>query len=276
MRQEGYFKLKTEDFFERRWQPLGEIRCHLVLLHGYGEHCARYEHTANTLNAGGIMVHSFDQRGFGRSPGKRAYIRKFDVLLDDLDAYLAHVRPRFEDKPWFMMGHSMGGMVLAAYAETRPLDARGLVFSSPFLALNDDVPKLLLSVAGILGKIAPWLPVAGVDNQGLSRDPAIVKAADNDPLGYHGWVKARTGAQFHTAIARIQAHFPAIDLPLYIIHGGDDRIVPNIGSRRLHEQCSSPDKSLKIYDGGYHELWNDIVKEEVIAGIREWILARIP
>lgn len=276
MRHEGYFKLRGEDFFERRWEPLGEVRAHLVLVHGYGEHCARYEHVGNAFNAAGIVVHSFDQRGFGRSPGKRAFIQRFDTLLDDMDAYLEHVRPRFGNTPWFFMGHSMGGMVLAAYAETRELDARGLVFSSPFLAINADVPKPLLLLAALLGVITPWLPVAGVDNSGLSRDPAIEIAADNDPLGYHGKVKARTGAQFNAAIKRIYAGFGKISLPVYIVHGGDDRVVPNAGSQRLYDGCGSKDKSLKIYEGGYHELWNDIVKEEVITGMRDWILAHLP
>lgn len=275
MQHEGYFKSRDGlDFFERRWEPDGEARAHVVLVHGYGEHCSRYEHVAQAFNEGGLTVHSWDQRGYGRSPGKRAYIRDFEILLQDVDHYLEHLRPRFDGKPWFFMGHSMGGLVLARYVETRQVDACGLVFSSAFLAFGDDVPKFLLPVADVLGILVPWLPVSSVDNTGLSRDPAVVAAADTDPLGFHKGTSARTGAQFNAAIKAANAEFGKIAAPLYVIHGEKDRIVGNAGSRRLYEQCRSQDKTLKIYDGGYHELWNDIIKAEVIAGIREWILAR--
>jgi len=275
MTYEGHFQTADGlDFFERRWD--GEAaKGNLVLLHGYGEHCTRYAHVAAALNAAGITVHAYDQRGFGRSPGKRGYIASFDQLLGDLDAFLEHVRPRFEGRPWFMMGHSMGGMALAAYAQTRQLDARGLIFSSPFLGFNEEVPRLLLTLADILGTIAPWLPVGDVDNTYLSRDPAVVEAANNDPLSYHGRVHARSGAQFNAAIRRIHDGFSSITAPVLIVHGEDDRLVPPQGSLLLHEGCSSSDKTLKIYEGGYHELWNDLDKDTMIADVRDWIAARL-
>ena len=231
-------------------------------------------HVAKAFNEGGIRVHSLDQRGYGRSPGKRAYIDRFDSLLEDMDAYLELVRPRLDGKPLFLMGHSMGGLLLTRYAETRTLDARGLIFSSPFLAFNDDVPKFLLSVAGVLGRWLPWLPVGGVDNSGLSRDPAVAVAADADPLAFHGKVRARTGAQFSVAIKQAHENFAKISLPALIIHGGSDKVVSNAGTRALNEGCLSVDKTFKIYEGGYHELWNDLEKDTVIASIRDWILER--
>lgn len=275
MDYDGHFKTRDgHDFYERGWLPEGAARTHLVLIHGYGEHCSRYAQVGEALARAGIAVHTYDQRGFGHSPGKRAYIRDFDALLVDLDDYLEHVRPRFEDKAWFAMGHSMGGMVLTRYVQTRTIDARGLVFSSPFLGFNDDVPKVLIALASVLGKIAPWLPVGGVDNTGLSRDPKAVEAADNDPLCFHGKIRARTGQQFDVTIGRARADFAAITAPAYIIHGACDKIVPSAGSRMLHEGIGSEDKTLKVYDGGYHELWNDLDKDDAIAGIRDWILAR--
>jgi alpha-beta hydrolase superfamily lysophospholipase len=276
MDYEGSFKSSDGlDFYERGWEPDGEVLGRVVFIHGYGEHCSRYIDMGRVFSDAGFSVHTFDQRGYGHSPGKRAYIHDFNVLLSDMDAYLAHIRPRLSDKPWFLMGHSMGGLVLASYAETRTLDARGLVFCSSFLAINPDVPPVLLRLANILGTLAPWLPVSGVDNRFLSRDPKIVEAADNDPLSNHGPVRARTGAQFNRAITRARENFHRISLPAYIIHGGDDRVVPNEGSRLLYEKCSSKDKTLKIYEGGYHELWNDLDKEAALAGICDWMRARI-
>ncbi|HDP35016.1 MAG TPA: alpha/beta hydrolase [Candidatus Hydrogenedentes bacterium] len=275
--QENFFKAKDgAELFARRWAPEGTPTAHLVLIHGYGEYCGRYDHVGKAFKDAGIDVHSYDQRGFGQSPGKRAYIHDFNVLLDDLDAFLDHVRPRFAGHRPFFMGHSMGGMVLARYVQTRRPETQGLVFSSPFLAFNDDVPAFLLALADVLGKIAPWLPVGSVDNAGLSRDPAVVAAADADPLAYHGKVHARTGAQFNAAIRAAREAFDQITEPAYIIHGGADRIVPSAGSQMLYEGCASTDKFLKIYENGYHELWNDLDKETVIAGIRDWILAHAP
>ena len=276
MNYEGKFKSHDGlDFYERGWVPDEPVRARVVHLHGYGEHCSRYAEMAQIFNRSGFSVHTYDQRGYGRSPGKRAYIHDFDVLLKDVDTYLDHIHPRISGLPWFFMGHSMGGLVLASYVETRKIDARGLIFSSPFLAINDDVPKFLLKIAGVLGTLTPWMPVSRVDNTCLSRDPKIVEEAGKDPLAYHGYVRARTGAQFNRAITRARGGFHRITAPVCIIHGGDDRIVPNAGSKLLHEQCGSKDKSLKIYEGGYHELWNDLDKRAVLAGICDWMAARL-
>jgi len=275
MDYEGSFRSRDGlDFFERGWEPESPARACIVHLHGYGEHCSRYAEMARALNGAGFSVHTYDQRGFGKSPGRRAYLRGFDVLLTDLDAFLAHVKPRIAGKPWFFMGHSMGGLVLASYVETRNVDARGLIFSSPFLGFNDNVSPLVLKVAGILGALTPWLPVSSVDNTRLSRDRKVVEEADRDPLSFHGYVRARTGGQFNSAITRARAGFHDINAPLYIIHGTDDALVPVEGSKLLYERCGSKDKTLKIYEGGYHELWNDLDKQDVFAGICEWLSAR--
>ncbi|MBP8130171.1 MAG: lysophospholipase [Candidatus Hydrogenedentes bacterium] len=273
----GYFKtFDGVGLFERRWESDGEAKAHLALLHGYGEHCGRYEHVARPMNAAGITVHTYDQRGFGRSPGRRAYIRDYKDLLRDLDAFLAHIKPRIGDKPLFMMGHSMGGQLLVLYYVTRRPAVRGLVCSSAFLQFAGDVPKLLVALSGVVGAVLPWLPVGGVNTEALSRDPAVVQAADADPLSYHGRVRARTGAQLKFAIDRIAADMHTVDAPLYILHGTDDKLVPVAGSRLLHERAESADKTLRIYEGGYHELWNDLCKEDAIGGIVSWITARLP
>jgi len=276
MNREGEFK--THDglhLYDRCWEPAGEARAHLALIHGYGEHCSRYAHVASAFNDAGIAVHTYDQRGFGHSPGKRAYIARFESLLQDLDVFLAHIQPRFLGKPCFLMGHSMGGLVLASYVETRTIHPPGLVFCSPFLAFSDDVSPILLKLADLIGTVAPWLPIGGVDNTYLSRDPAIAQAADADPLAFHGKVCAGTGAQFNAAIRSARGNFGKITAPAYIVHGENDHIVPCAASKLLYDGIRSQDKTLKLYEGGYHELWNDLEKEAMIAGIVEWVIAHI-
>lgn len=276
MNHEGIFKSHDGlDFFERHWQADGDARADLVLLHGYCEHSGRYAHVAGALNGIGINVHAYDQRGHGRSAGQRGYIRRFDDLLDDLDHFIGHIGSRLGNAPLFMMGHSMGGLVLVHYVATRKPDVRGLVFSSPFLAINDDVSPVVIALAGVLGNVTPWLPVARLDSAGIARDPDVVRAYDTDPLIHHGKILARTGHQLNTAIARAQTLFEAVAAPVYIIHGTDDPLVPAEGSRLLYERCRSEDKMYHPRDGGYHELLNDYEKESVLAELCDWLRNRL-
>ncbi len=275
MHETGQFCTRSGvSLFEQRWLPEGAPRAHVVLLHGFGDHSSRYGYVAERLNAARIAVHAYDQQGHGRSPGKRAYIARFEALLDDLDDYLEHVRPLLAEGPWFLMGHSMGGMVLTRYAETRKSTAKGLIFSSPFLGMNADVPPVLLKVATVLSVIAPWLPVGKVDNTGLSRDLEMVRAADNDPFTFHGKVAARTGAEFHRTIQLADRAYGNIKTPSLVFHGTQDRVVPPSGSQKLFDGLGSADRTLKFYEGGYHELWNDLCREEVMDDVLEWIGSR--
>lgn len=262
-------------FYARRWAPPDSPRANLVLLHGYAEHCSRYDHVARAFTAAGIAVHAYDQRWHGHSPGPRGRIARFDQLLDDLDVFLAHMDADLAEAPRFFLGHSLGGLVLARYVQTRPVDAAGLIFTSPFLSLPADTPAALLALARVISALAPWLPVGAVDNTKLTRDSDIGRQADADPLGFHGRVNARTGAQFQRAIAAAQAEFSRITAPIYVIHGGADAIVPASGSRRLCEAAASADKTLRIYDDGFHELWNDYDRDAVIDGMVRWAAERV-
>lgn len=275
MPTEGRFKSRDGlDFFEMAWLPEGTARAHLVLVHGYAEHCRRYAAFAQFLNALGIAVHAYDHRGHGQSPGKRGFIARFDTLLDDLDTYFEHVQPRFAGAPVFLMGHSMGGLVVTRYVQTRTLPLRGLIASSPLLATGD-VSPLLVALAGILGKLTPNLPVLGLDAKAISRDPREVAAYEADPLVYHGKILARTGAELNGAIKAAQARFSAITLPLYVIHGTADSLAPLAGGRMLHAGAASSDKTLREYEGGYHELLNEGERELVMTSLGDWLTKRL-
>ncbi len=240
MLKEGWFEINGEKFYRRTWMADTEPQiANVVLIHGYGEHCSRYDYVAEQMNKEGINVFSYDQRGYGHSPGKRAWIHRFEDLLSDLDVFLRTIKEELKGLPTFFMGHSMGGMVLARYMQTRnDMKVNGLIFSSPFLAINDDVPEFLLKLSTVLAKVLPWLPVSKVDNSGLAKDPEVVKKADADPLGYHGSVKAHTGYVFYETIKKIHQNFDKIHHPAIIIHGKKDKIVPYKGSVALYEGIS--------------------------------------
>jgi acylglycerol lipase len=275
MATEGRFQSRDGlDFFEIAWVPEAALRGHVVLVHGYAEHCKRYAHVARHLNALGFAVHSYDQRGHGQSPGKRGFIGSFDVLLGDLDTYLAHIQARLAGAPVFLMGHSMGGLVSTRFVQTRTVPFRGLVVSSPLLAIGD-VSPVLIALAGLLGKLTPTLPVLALDAKAISRDTREVAAYESDPLVYHGKILARTGAELNAAIKAAQAAFAAITLPLLAFHGTADQLAPVAGSRLLHAGAASKDKSLREYDGGYHELLNEAEREVVLTALGDWLLARL-
>jgi len=173
------------------------------------------------------------------------------------------------------MGQSMGGLVLAQYAVQYAAPARGLIFSSAALAVSRDISPMLQKVSGVLGTMAPRLPVVPLDTSGFSRDPAVALAYQRDPLVYHGKVMAGTGAAILSATRDLQSKMGLISLPLLILHGLADPICEPEASRKLYALSASSDKTLKLYEGGYHELYNDLVKEEMLADVVNWLDARV-
>ena len=260
--------------FTQRWEAPAHAA--MLLVHGYAEHSGRYAHVAGYLNAHDVSVYTYDQRGFGRSDGRRALVTSFDQLLDDLQCVIDRTRRRLsDDAPLFLMGHSMGGAVCALYAIERSQAFQGLILSSPAVEVDDDIAPVLRHLAGVIGRLVPTLPTIRTPDDAISRDPAVIAAAEADPLNYHGRVLAGTGAAFIRAARRIQTHMAAIALPLLVFHGTADKLTDPAASRMLYEHARSPDKALNLYDGLYHETLNEPEKEQVLEDIVEWLQARI-
>jgi alpha-beta hydrolase superfamily lysophospholipase len=245
-------------------------------VHGYGEHSGRYDHVADTFTKRGATVCAYDQRGYGRSEGPRAYVDSFDRYLDDLDRVLHHVRTDVPDRPLFLFGHSMGGLVALKYVLDRTPSLEGLMLSAPAIEINPNLAPLLRRLAQFLGRIAPRLPTTRSPEGAISRDPAVVEAAKNDPLNYHGRVLARTGAEMLKAGAAVREQLHALTDPFLVIHGTADALASPKWSERLYERAASDDKTLQLYDGLYHETFNEPEQDEVLADLGEWLAARLP
>ena len=259
-----------------QWKaPAQPPRAAVLLVHGYAEHCGRHGILAETFSEASALVFAYDQRGYGRSGGRRAYVDTFDRYLDDLAQVLEVVRPRTPDVPLFLFGHSMGGLVVLKYVLDRaPSSLAGLLLSAPALEVNPDLAPVLRRIAHLLGRIAPRLPTVRSPEGAISRDPAVVEHAHNDPLNYHGRIPARTGAELLRAGRDVRSRLDTLTHPFLVIHGTDDSLAAPVWSRRLYAQAPSPDKTLKLYEGRYHESFHDFGRETVLADLRDWISAR--
>lgn len=263
--------------FTQGWQPSGPPRAAVVIVHGLAEHSGRYGHLALPLTERGLAVLTYDQRGHGRSDGPSTFTPSFDHYLDDLGLFMTSVRTRHPGVPLFLFGHSMGGAVAALYVLERDDDLRGLILSSPALALPNSPPALLQGPAALLGRLLPHLPTLAIDRALVSRDPVVVEEAREDPLNYHGRVPARTGTEIVAATGRIERQMEKLTLPLLLFHGTADALTLPEGTQRLYDRARSEDKTLHLYDGFYHETFNEPApdRRRVLADLQSWIIDRV-
>jgi alpha-beta hydrolase superfamily lysophospholipase len=248
----------------------------VVLVHGYGEHSGRYDHVARTFTDQGAAVHAYDQRGYGQSEGRRAYVESFAHYLDDLHLFLDRVRGESPDRPLFLFGHSMGGLVVLKYVLDRRPSMDGLILSAPAIEINPDLAPLLRQAAQVLGRLVPTLPTTRSPEGAISRDPAVVEEAKNDPLNYHGRVLARTGAEMLRAGAEVRTQLSEVTNPFLVLHGTADTLANPEWSERLYERAASDDKTIKLYDGLYHETFNEPEQKEVLHDLSTWLTTRLP
>lgn len=245
----------------------------LVNLHGLGDHSGLYPNLVNYLPARGTAVYAFDMRGNGRSPGQRAYVREWSQLRDDLGAFLSLVRSREAELPLFLQGNSLGGLVVLDYALHHPAGLAGVVAVAPPLG-ELGVPPFLMALGRLFSRVFPRFAIkTGMDLSGLARDPSVVAAVLADPL-FHRWGTARLSTEVTAAIDRVQAGAARFSVPLLILHGAADRMVPPEGSRRFFAKVQHPDRQLREYPQAYHGLFADLDHGEVLRDLEQWIHAR--
>lgn len=261
--------------FTRRWTPDGPVVGHLLLVHGVHEHSGRYAYAASHLMQQGIEIHALDLRGHGQSDGPRATVGSFAEYSDDVALVLTSLRSVAGDSPVFLMGHSMGGLVVSRMVVDHGAEGlAGLILSSPALAV--DAPKPLRALAPVLARWLPRLPVTSIDLSVLSHDPRVERAYRDDPLCTISGVRAALGYEILRSIEHVRRHAEAFAMPLYVFHGTDDALTSPDGSRWIIEHAPSTDKTLKLYEGFYHETLNELGRDTVLADLSEWIRGRVP
>jgi alpha-beta hydrolase superfamily lysophospholipase len=258
--------------FERRWLPKGAPKAALAIVHGYAEHSGRYAYVGEAIAARGYAVHAVDLRGHGRSEGPRAFVRSFDAYLADLRAFLDRVRATTPGAAVFLLGHSMGGTIVALAAVADRPAVEGILLSGPVTVRN--APRLFERVINVIARVAPMLPLTKLSAGAVSRDPEVVRRYDEDPLVYRGRMRVGLLAAMLRAARRVDSGIAKMSLPVLFMHGTADQLTTPEGSRDLYERAASSDKTLKLYDGLYHEILNEPERDEVIADIAAWLAAR--
>jgi alpha-beta hydrolase superfamily lysophospholipase len=262
------------EIFIRSWRPEGAPRAVVAICHGVNSHGGYYGWAAAQLVESGLAVYALDLHGRGQSDGERFYIENIDEYVADVDALINHARTREPSLPTFLLGHSAGGVISCIYALEHQEKLAGLICES--FAFQVAAPDIALSVVRGLAHIAPHTHVLHLKNAEFSRDPDVVKAMDADPLIDNETQPTKTVSELVRATQRLKAEFPSIKVPVLILHGTADKVTRPAGSQLFYDTTGSTDKTLKLYDGHFHDLLNDIGKKEVMANIQSWIDARLP
>jgi alpha-beta hydrolase superfamily lysophospholipase len=258
----------------RTWLPAGAPIGVVVIAHGFAEHGGRYAAVAERLVADGIAVRAADHRGHGLSEGRRTSIVRFGDYVDDLTTVIAQARGRWPSLRLVLLGHSMGGLVALDLAVRPGGPVDGLVLSAP-AACPREVSRFTLAVGRALSRVAPNTGVLRLPLNRISRDPAVVDAYNNDPLVFRTPIRARLGAEMLDAMDRVDAGLPSLRTPLLVMQGTADGLVDPGCGPHVYDRAGSEDKTLKMYDGLWHEIFNEPERDHVLDDLTGWLRSHL-
>ena len=272
---EGHFAGKGGlNIAYKSWMPAGPARGVLVIVPGFNSHSGYYGWVASSLVGEGLAIYAVDLRGRGKSDGERFYVDAFNDYVTDVDGLVAIAAASNPGLPIFLLGHSAGGVVACLYTLEHQEKLAGLVCES--FAYQVPAPDFAIAALKGLSHLAPHAHVLKLANKDFSRDPQTVATMDADPLIANETQPTKTVAEMARADDRLKQQFGAITLPVLILHGTKDNATKPAGSQFFYDHAGSGDKTLKLYDGHFHDLLNDTGKKEVLADIEAWIEARLP
>ncbi len=272
------WRFKTQDgleLFAHAFPAKDTPKAVLCIVHGHGEHIERYTHVANALNAAGYSVIGYDHRGHGQSDGARGHIPSYELLLDDMTRFREEVAAYYPNIPHIVWGHSMGGNIVLNYmlrnSDKLGNQLKGVIATGPWLKLAFEPPAIQLFLGKMMDKIKPdFTQESGLDTSALTHDPNVVRAYEEDSL-VHGKVSARLMVSMVESGLWALEHAAEFPLPLLLMHGGADRITSSAASKEFAEKAPAEQTTLKIWDGFYHELHNELEKDAVFQTIIDWM-----
>ncbi|ELT93674.1 hypothetical protein CAPTEDRAFT_158185 [Capitella teleta] len=263
-----------------RWNAgQADARGVALILHGGAEHSGRYVPMVTELASRGFIVVSHDHRGHGKSEGPRLFVNSFDEYVEDAIQHLQILRADFPALPVYLIGHSMGATIALCLVldHSKDINVKGMVLVAPaFVSTQKSVPAFKVVMARLASKIYPQMQVAPIKPGWMSRDPQVLEDYKTDPLVYHGGVKARWGLAYLDMLAAVKGRFAEVQLPFLTMHGSGDNLWSCKGSELFHEEASSTDKTIQIFDGAYHQIHHESegVGSQCIATIASWLQDR--
>lgn len=275
--QEGVLAgVRNARLYYQGWLPDGDPKAVLLIVHGLAEHSGRYMNLVDRFVPQGFALYGIDHLGHGRSAGERLVLERFADFTEPLKTFAAMVGCWQPGKPVFLVGHSMGGLIAATYLLTDQEGLSGAVLSGPAIMPPGRIPALTVLAGRLISLLLPRLGIIPRGPAGdICRDPAVVAAYLADPLVYQGKLTARLGAELLRAMARVRREAGRIRLPLLILQGSADRLVDPAGARILYDGVASRDKRLIVYEGFYHEVFNEPEHSRVLDDVEHWLAAHL-
>ncbi len=273
---DGTFKgVRSIDIYYQGWLPDGEVKAVLFIVHGVGEYVGRYTNVINHFVPLGYAIYGVDHIGHGKSGGEREMIKHFEDYTQNLEIFYKMVSTWQPDKPIIIYGHSMGGLISSLYLIDHQADFKAGILSAAAAKVPDNINGFTIAMGKILSKISPKFGLIALDTNYLSHDKAVVDAYNTNPQVFHGKMPVRLSAEMLPAMMHVAEEFHKVTLPLFILHGGGDKIVEPEGGKLLYEKAGSTDKTLKIYEGLYHEVHNEPEREVMFQDLEEWLENRL-
>lgn len=259
--------------FATNW-AIENPRAVIALVHGQGEHFGRYTHVAKWFNQHQIAVVGFDIQGYGQSEGKRGHAKNLDVLMDDIGLLLKKTRQLYPGTPLFLYGHSMGGGLVLNFVTRRNPSLTGLIATGPWIRLAFEAPAIKVFAGQLMKRIWPILALpTGLETNYISKDEAVVKAYQEDPL-VHSKLSAAAGIALLDAAKWLDSWAGTFEIPVLLQHGGDDKITSAKATQRFFERVNG-DVSYREWPGLYHEIHNEKVQEQVFAYTLTWMETKL-
>jgi acylglycerol lipase len=273
---EGNFKgVRNINIYHQGWNPEANVKAVLLIVHGLGEHSGRYMNLVNHLVPLSFAVYGWDHIGHGKSDGGREIVERFEDFTDNLTIFYNMVKVWKPGVPIFLLGHSLGGLIAAYYLLDQQTIFRGAILSAPLVKVSANISSMTILMGKLLSSIAPKTGIITLDATAISSDQEVVTTYVNDPLVFHGKTPARLAAEMLKAMQYVGNHVGKISLPFITLQGSKDSLVDMGGAKMLYEKASSTDKVIKIYEGLYHEVFNEPERAIVIKDVEAWLETHI-
>lgn len=268
-----FVRAKSLSIFYRKYEADSEM-AQVVITHGVGEHSGRYDNVVRRLLPKGITIWALDHRGHGKSEGPRGHILRFGEYIDELNTLVQMLRKDLpEGMKCFILGHSMGGLIALNFALRYPDMIDGVILSSPSLGLTAKPPVIKATLGMIMSSIWPGLTLSNeLDKSKISHDREVVRAYLNDPL-VHDRISARWFTEFISAIRTVNSLASKMEVPILMQLAGEDYLVNANASKSFFEKLVLKDKTLYVYDGLYHEIYNEQEEQraKVLTDLENWL-----